>query len=116
MLTPIELYSPSNREYPLILPEMTYPDEMMTRSVLSQGDIRWKNRHVYLSETLSGETVGLRRIDERICDIYFGNLRLAQLDTYTKRLIHLPRQPRKQKQEKQNIDLINKKVLPICPV
>lgn len=116
MRTPAELYSPSNREYPLILPELTYPDHMMTRSVLSQGDISWKDNHIYLSETLAGETVGLLQVDERICDIYFGNIKLAQFDTYTKRLIHLPRQPKRRKPAEKNIDPVNKKVLPIYPV
>jgi len=113
MRTPVELYSPSTREYPLIIPELTYPDDMIIRSVKSQGDISWKNCHVYLSDTLAGETVGLRQIDDRVWNIYFGPVRLAQLDSYQKRLIHLPK---RRKQENENIDLVNKKVLPICPV
>ncbi len=96
MQTPAELYSTSAREYPLILPEMTYPDEMIIRSVKGQGDISWEGRHVYLSETLAGEIVGLRQLNDRIWDIYFGPLRLAQLDSFEKRLIHLPRK-RKQR-------------------
>lgn len=96
MQTPTELYSVSAREYPLILPDMTYPDEMNIRWVKSQGDISWKDRHVYLSETLAGEPVGLRQVSDRLWDIYFGPIRLAQLDSFEKRLIHLPRK-RKQK-------------------
>lgn len=116
MRTPVELYSPSTRKYPLILPKLTYPDDMMIRSVKHQGDISWKHRHVYLSDTLAGEIVGLRQIDDRIWDIYFGPIKLAQLDTHEKRLIHLPKQPKRRKKEHENIDLVNKKVLPICPV
>ena len=113
MQAPVELYSQSAREYPLILPEMTYPDDMVIRFVKAQGDISWKNRHVYLSITLAGEPVGLRQINDRIWDIYFGPIRLAQLDTYEKRLIHLPKQDKKQKPKDENMDKESKKVLPM---
>ena len=116
MRTPAELYAPSTREYQLILPEVVYPDDMIIRSVKSQGDISWKNHHVYLSDTLAGELVGLRQIDDRIWDIYFGPIKLAQLDSYDKRLVHLPRQSRQRKKNIEKIDSNTKKVLPMCPV
>jgi transposase InsO family protein len=88
---PAEVYSPSPRPYPLVLPEMVYPDDMQVRRVRTQGDITWKAHHVYLAQVLAGELVGLRQIAQDLWDIYFGPLRLAQLDTARKRLIHLPR-------------------------
>jgi transposase InsO family protein len=93
--TPASLYHTSPREYPLILPEMTYSDDMLVRTVKSQGDISWRGRHVYLSETLAGEVVGLKPVTDRYYDIYFGPVRLAQLDIHEKRLKHLPRKNRK---------------------
>ena len=54
----------------------------------------WKSRHIYLSETLGREMVSLRRVSDRIWDIYFGPIKLAQLDTHEYRLIHLPRRRR----------------------
>jgi transposase InsO family protein len=116
MLVPADLYIPSRQPYPLLLPEMTYPDDMIIRSVKSQGDLSWKSRHIYLSETLSGELVGLRQIDDRLWDIYFGPIRLAQLDTYEKRLIHLPKQPKRRTKRTENMDLNTKIVLPMYPV
>jgi len=92
---PDELYVPSPRPYPLILPEMIYPDDMQVRWVKAQGDISWKGHHVYLTDTLAGELVGLRQINEDLWDIYFGPIRLAQLDTMRKCLIHLPRTKRR---------------------
>ena len=68
--TPAEFYVPSPRPYPLIVPEMTYPDDMIVRSVQSQGDISWKDRHTYLSKTLARELVGLRQVSDRLWDIY----------------------------------------------
>jgi transposase InsO family protein len=88
---PAELYHSSPRPYPLILPEITYPDDMPVRWVKHQGDIKWKGHHVYLTATLAGELVGLRQTDNDLWDIYFGPIRLAQLDTERKKLIHLPR-------------------------
>jgi len=89
--TPADLYSPSPRPYPLILPEMTYPEEYVIRRVYDKGSIVWKSRHIYLSETLGRETVGLRWVSDHIWDIYFGPIKLAQLDTHEYRLLHLPR-------------------------
>lgn len=98
--TPAEFYRPSPRPYPLIVPEMTYPDDMTVRIVKSQGDISWKSRHVYLSVTLAGEPVGLRQVSDRLWDIYFGPVKLAQLDTHDQRLIHLPRNPKRENSNK----------------
>jgi putative transposase len=88
---PAELYVPSARPYPPRLPEMTYPDTMQVRWVKAQGDISWKGHHVYLASTLAGELVGLQQLNDDLWDIYFGPIRLAQLDTVRQRLIHLPR-------------------------
>ncbi len=89
--TPVEFYVPSPRPYPLIVPEMTYPDDMAVRRVHHQGDLKWKGRHVYLSATLARELIGLHQVSDRLWDIYFGPIKLAQLDTWERQLIHLPR-------------------------
>lgn len=73
---------------------MIYADDMQVRLVRTQGDISWKAHHVYLTQILAGELVGLRQIAQNLWDIYFGPLRLAQLDTARKCLIHLPRTKR----------------------
>ncbi len=88
--TPASLYDYSPKRYRHILPEMSYPDDMAIRWVKSQGDISWKGRHIYLSETLAGEIVGLKQTNGRYWDIYFGFVKLAQLDSYKLKLKHLP--------------------------
>jgi transposase InsO family protein len=101
---PTEVYNPSPRPYPLVIPEMIYPDDMQVRLVRARGDITWKTRHIYLTQILAGELVGLRQVAQDLWDIYFGPIRLAQLDNARKRLIHLPRTKRdkslKRKQKK----------------
>jgi putative transposase len=94
---PASRYVPSARPYPLIVPEMTYPETYVIRKVYAQGDIVWESRHVYLSETLAGELVGLQQTSDRWWDIYFGPIKLAQLDSHAYQLIHLPRTRKKQK-------------------
>lgn len=84
---PITVYQYSNRPYPLRTPEIEYPKEYLIRKVLSQGDIAWKNKHIYLSETLAGESIGLKQIDDRYYQIYFSNISLAILDSFTFKII-----------------------------
>lgn len=98
--TPAEFYVPSPRSYPLIVPEMTYPDHMVLRKIHHQGDLKWKGRHIYLSITLARELIGLRQVSDRLWDIYFGPIKLAQLDTHDQRLIHLPRKPKRENSNK----------------
>jgi len=100
MQPPAQWYTTSPRPYPLVIPEMTYPADMVTRRVKHQGDIWWHCRHIYLSETLAGEVVGLRQTTETRWDIYFGAIHLAQLNSKTKQLIHLPKNPKSRKQPK----------------
>lgn len=88
---PADLYQPSSRHYPLTLPPMNYPEAMTVRSVRMKGDIPWKGDRVYLSETLAGERVGLLNVGENLWDIYFGPIRIAQLQTRELKIIHLKR-------------------------
>ena len=77
--TPGDHYRLSPRVYPLIVPAPTYPDDMTLRWVKSQGDISWHNTHVYLSETLAGQLVGLRQTDTDRWEIYFARFRVESL-------------------------------------
>jgi transposase InsO family protein len=113
---PANRYYPSRRPYPLVVPEMTYADHVTVRWVHSQGDIRWHNRQIYLSQTLAGEPVGLIPTDNDRWDIYFGPIKLAVLDSANKRLIHLPKTRRATKRKQENVDYQSEKVLPMSPV
>jgi len=94
--TPASVYQYSNRIYPLRLPEIEYPNDYQIRKVLHQGDIKWKSIHIYLSETLAGEHIGLKQIDDRYYQIYFSNISLAVLDSFTFKII----KPTKQRKRK----------------
>jgi len=114
--TPASEYLLSPRPYPLVVPEMSYPDDMAVRWVKSQGDISWYNRHVYLSETLAGELVGLQEVDNGRWNIYFGHIRIGQLDSQNKKLIHLPRSKRNNADANSKYENKTEKVLPMSPV
>lgn len=85
--TPASIYQYSNRLYPLKTPQIEYPKDYQIRKVLHQGDIKWKNKHIYLSETLAGEYIGLKEIDDRYFEIYFSYMKLATLDRYNFKII-----------------------------
>lgn len=78
--TPSELFIPSARRYPLVLPEVQYPAHMLQRHVRTNGYIRWKGRMLFVSESLTGEHVGLDPIDDGIYALYYGPVPLTILD------------------------------------
>ncbi len=112
---PANRYHASSKNYPLVVPAMTYPDDMVVRWVHAQGDLRWNNHQIYLSETLAGEPVGLRQTDNDRWDLYFATIKLAVLDTQNRRLIHLPKTGKHQYKQ-DNVDYQSEKVLPMFPV
>lgn len=85
--TPASVYTSSSREYPLMLPDISYPDGFIVRNVRTNGEIRWQNDLIFLSESLVGETVGLDQLDDRHWVLYYSRIPLAILDNYQKRWI-----------------------------
>jgi transposase InsO family protein len=63
-IPPVSVYTASSRGYPQRLPEAAYPASLQTRRVDLRGVIYWKTNRVFLSEVLSGETVGLEQFDD----------------------------------------------------
>jgi transposase InsO family protein len=78
--TPASCYQPSARPYPRRLPELEYGDEMAMRRVSQQGSVRWKGERIYISEVFGYEEVGLKTVDERWLEVYYGPIRLGWLD------------------------------------
>jgi transposase InsO family protein len=87
MQVPADIYVSSPRPYPLILPELPYPDNYAIRQVRTNGDIKWRGKHIFLSEILTGEPVGICQIDDRYFAIYYGPVPLAILDEHNKSLL-----------------------------
>lgn len=90
--TPASLYEPSIREYPERLPAPRgYPEQWQKRSVRHNGEIRWQGGHIYLSQALAGQEVGLEAVGEGQWAVHFETLRLATFDERKKRLIKCTR-------------------------
>lgn len=92
MQTPASVYTPSSREFPARVPEPEYDAGMQVRTVRDRGAISWKgHRHVFLTETLIGERVGLLPLDDRFYTVYFAEFPIARFDSRTLQVLPLPR-------------------------
>jgi hypothetical protein len=57
------------------------------RRVRSGGEIKWKGRAVFLTESLAGEQVGLEEVDDGVWSIHFTNVELGRYDEKTRSLV-----------------------------
>jgi hypothetical protein len=80
---PASLYVVSSRVYPRRVPPIEYPGHFDVRRVYRHGDIRWRNRRLFVSQALAHEYVGLEEVDDGIWDLCFASMRLARLDQRT---------------------------------
>jgi transposase InsO family protein len=80
MKRPAELYRPSPRLFPSVLPGIEYPGHFEVRRVSRNGGIRWKRGWLNVSHPLIDEHVGLEEVDDGIWDLYFGSMLLGRFD------------------------------------
>jgi putative transposase len=88
--TPSDCYHKSQRPLPAKPLEIAYPDHMIVRKVRASGQIWWKGKEPFVSETLVGEPIGLEQIDEFTFKIHYGPFELAVLDEKKGKLIKPP--------------------------
>lgn len=86
MQTPAQCYRPSGRPYPRRLPEVAYPAAYEVRRVRSNGEIKWQGRHLFLSEALIGEPVGLLHMADDLWRLEFGPIPLALYHSHSQHL------------------------------
>lgn len=77
---PSDVYKTSTRSYPKKTPEIYYPSGFVVRMVRYSGEIKWRGSFVYVSQLLAGEPVGLYQMDNDRWAVYFGMVKLGQLD------------------------------------
>jgi putative transposase len=94
--TPGSAYQASVRNYHGQLPEMEYESGVVTRKVQRRGEIKWNGEGIFLSETLRGETIGLRELPNAQWEIRFGAMVLGTLDERTRKITPKER-PRKRR-------------------
>ncbi len=91
MQTPSVVYTRSARAYPARVPEPEYGSALQVRRVRDRGDFSWKHQHVFVSETLIGERIGLLPIDEGFHTVYFAAFPIARFDSYKRLTVPLPK-------------------------
>ena len=80
MRTPSDCYHPSLRLYPSRLPPVCYPDPMRVRRVKTSGEIKLDNKLLYVSQSLTGELLGVEQTDEDSSRLWYCDYLLGQID------------------------------------
>jgi putative transposase len=87
MATPSSIYVPSTKELPAKLPRPEYPGHLEVRRIGNVGTFKFKCKPIFLTNTLTGEDIGLEEIDDGIWSIYFYDVLLGRLDQATGTII-----------------------------
>lgn len=85
--TPGSVYCSSPRPYPARLPEVEYDPGVTVRRVRHNGEIKWRGEHIYVSEVLAKEPVGLKPVSEDKWAVFYSFHLLGTFDERTKRII-----------------------------
>ena len=83
---PASCWLPSPRAYPEALAEPWYDAAHAVRRVRSSGEIKWGGRSVFISETLTGEQVGIAETTEGEWLVRYGPIDLGIIDARTHKL------------------------------
>ena len=87
MQTPSAVYTPSLRPYPARVREPEYDSAMRVRRVGLRGNFSWKHQHVFVSETLIGEPIGLLPVDDRMYTVYYAAFPIARFDSHRQEIL-----------------------------
>jgi transposase InsO family protein len=79
MRTPGELYTPSERQMMLSLPEHEYDAAFEVRRVRRDGSMKWDGGFVFIGEALAGELIGVEEVDDGHRHIHLGPMRVGVL-------------------------------------
>jgi transposase InsO family protein len=85
---PADLYTCSQKMYPKKIAQLEYDYNQVVRKVGRSGEISWKGRRIFLSESLRGEYIALKEINDDIWQVYFSTMKLAALDYQKGKIIH----------------------------
>lgn len=81
---PAWLYTHSTREFPSKIPDVQYGNDFdITRKIRTNGTMKWRGKELFVSETLIGETIGMKVHSETEWLLHFSFLPLALFDEKT---------------------------------
>jgi putative transposase len=95
--TPSSAYEASPRKYVGWVPEAEYDSGIITRKISKNGELHWKNRAVFLTETLHGETVALEPVGDGLLSIRFCKMVLGTLHEKEMRIVPKDQPKRRRK-------------------
>jgi len=78
--TPAAVYKPSLRTWNGKLKSPEYSSDYEARKVGASGNITWKNRAFFISETLVREYVALKEVEVGLMNVYYGPIILGKID------------------------------------
>lgn len=76
--TPSDRYSESSRRLPNEVPEPSYPEHWNVRCVTKNGEMKWRQRRIFVSLALAHETVAVEELGEGQQAVYFGPILLGR--------------------------------------
>lgn len=81
---PARHYSASPRPYPTRVDDPWYDPTHQVRRVKSNGQIRWRGDHIFISEAVRSEVVGLAETERGDWVVRFMDLELGRIDRTTR--------------------------------
>jgi len=84
---PASLWIPSPRQYPERLRKPWYDACHAVRRVRSNGEIKWAGRSIFISQTLSGEPVGVAETKDGDWLVRYAHIDLGIIDAKRHRLV-----------------------------
>ena len=83
---PASRYACSPRPMPDVLPEPEYPGHYEVRYLSKDGNVRFKTKQFFVSQTLAHEHVGFEEVADGVWNLYFFDRLLARLNERTWKL------------------------------
>jgi putative transposase len=71
---PAWLFTQSPRAYPEQIKQMEYDSNITTRKIRTNGTMKWNGNEIFVSETLTGERIGLIQVSDIEWEVQFSQL------------------------------------------
>ena len=76
---PAKIHRPSRRKFPTRIEDPAYAGHFERRRINGSGQLTWRSHHLYFSDALSNQLIGLTEVDNGLWEVYFGPLLVARV-------------------------------------
>jgi len=84
---PATVYRKSHWHYPGYISETLYGPDALVRKVNRNGEIKWKGRAIFISKALIGEHIALKQKEEHLWQIWFMQYPLGIVNVITRKVL-----------------------------